>query len=1059
MIGVQLTGVALAVRQAINDLRMMVGGNLPHIYTYGGLHPFSNALLSMTEWVRVTGSGSFSQKNGELLASVQTDRFRAYLSNGGSGMPTGTYTVFNPDGCRIALGGFNDPGTAAYTTATQFTYNYTGGFLGFWCEGSFTSNSGRCGVIPPYDATTVADWQAGNIWRKDFLSYLQGLNLKTIRFMDALGATYANIEDSWSDRTPENCISICNSNSWTGSGFGNTMSWEMICDLCNRVGSDPLLSLPVRLSDSYVQSMAAVLHSRLNAGRQVWVEYGNEVWNPGSAYTEARTWVSRLTFTKHTAAADFANQSFVKAGHGLTSGSVIVSFPSKAQRAVRSGSRWPYVTGGILTVIPVDANSFRAYTTVGKSVSLSRSGTVLTVTYSEPHNASGGFFVELSGASDSAFNMRGACTEVSSTVLRLTVPDSGPTTGTATANVQPNIVESMPDILYTIEAEAGKTIDLDGNHGRRSAEVWSIIQAAAPGRKINRVLGTWSTDPNTTQRRLAPPGVAANTDYIAVANYWAGAGIHGWGLNVSGSTVTPLVYSRVPGFDVYVAAFPQGTTINRSRVINGTGAVYAATRKTASVAATYDQFASTTALTPGQTYEFGFVFVDTYGWQHLTTQTVVIADGATYINPSLQTEALSNKVNIFYALESITRLTNGVGQGIPLICYEGGSDYYGSHPTALSNWISNTWQESPENGQIVAFNLRMCSAFGIKAFNQYTVADNAVWGWGNTWSDVADERYKAAATFNGRVAAGQIPPYGNLTLSAIETRPPSFPITIQQLDANCTHTIVQGNDSGWFDISAGKAIVMVNDAGLNWSGVTRVKLGVMSERDGLATFRNVEFILSDSWYDANSWLAWSPLSDTDTTQVDPAVGPVMARSFGSVYATIKPNGLWDLDGVRYATPSSGIVSDTLTATKGVGMLFVAQKDNTTGGTVFQIGGTNFMQVSMTATSATFRGYFGTGRDTAGRVIATGLDSNPHVFWAFYDPAAKSLRCGMDGVETTAAAYPLDLAGIGIRRDAYMNDPAGGAKAAIGACQAIVKEGITLQDMIGLVNKMKNHHGI
>jgi hypothetical protein len=1053
-----LTAIASAVGKTIEDLRMMVGGNLPHIYTYGGLHPFVNALLSMTEWNRITGTGSFTQVNGKLTASVPTDRFRAYLSNGGSAMPVGTYTVFNPDGCKVALGGFNDPGTASYTTATQFTYNYTGGFLAFWCEGSFTSETGRCAVLPPYSADVVQRWQSGNIWRQDFLDYLIGLKLKTIRFMDALGATYANIESDWSDRTPENCISICNSNSWTGSGFGNTMSWEMICDLCNRVGSEPLLSLPVRLTDTYIQNMAALMHSRLNPGKKIWVEYGNEIWNPGNAYVEARTWVTRLTFTKNTAIANFADQSFTKENHGLTNGAIICCFPSKAQRSVRSESRWPYVTGGLLTVIPLTSNTFRAYTTVNKTVSVSRSGTTLTVTYSEPHNASSGFYVDLTSAT-SEFNLRGVCTQVNNTVLTLQVPDAGPTSGSAVANVQPNIVSTMPDLLYTVENEAGKTLDLDGNHGRRSKEVWDIIVAMSPGRTINKVLGTWGTDPNTTQRRLAPPGVAESTDYLAIADYWAGTNIHGWGMNVVSGVCTPLVYSRVPNFDVYVSVFPAGTTVNRSKVINGTGALYTSTRKTASVASTYDQFTSTSALTVGTTYEFGFVFVDMYGWQHLTTSTVTLSEGSTYINPTMSTEQLSNKISIFYSLDTVVGRTNSTGQGIPLMCYEGGSDYYGSHPTPLSNWINNQWLESPENGQIVAFNLRMCSAFGIKAFNQYTVADNAVWGWSNGWSDTSDNRYQSALTFAGRVPVGQLPPYGDLLLNAIESKPLSFPYFIHQLDTSCTHTIVQGNDEGWFSINNNSELVMINDTNMNWSIVNRIKLGVMSERDGLATFRKIEFILSSSWYDAGSWLAWSPLNDSDTVEVNPVVGAVMPRSYGSTYATIKPNNFWDIDGVRYASLGTPTPPTDILTTKGVGMLFVAQKDNTTGGTVFQIGGTNFMQVSMTATSATLRGYFGSGKDSGGRVITTGLDTNPHVFWAFYDPVSKSLRCGMDGNETTAAAYSVDLTGVGFRRDVYINNPLGEAKAAIGACQAITKDNLSVADMITLANKMRQHHGL
>ena len=1056
---IPFTSVAVAVQQLIADTRLMIGGNLPPVYTYGGLHPFNNALLYMAEWNQMSGSGAYTAQNGKLTATVQTDKFRAFLSNSGSGLPLGTYTVFNPDGCLISVAGFNDPGDANYTRATQFTFNYTGGLLALWCKGSFTANTGRAAVIPPYAADTVAQWQAGNIWRPEFLSYVQGLKLKTIRFMDALGPSYSNIEDSWADRTPGNCISAFNMNSYTGTGFGNTMSWEMVCDLCNRVGAEPLISMPVRVDDNYVQQFATLMHSQLNPGKSVWVEYGNEVWNFGAAYVEARTFVSRLKHTKYTATADFANQQFYKPGHGLTTGSLITAHASKAQRANKSNTRWPYSLGGTMPVVAVDANNFRTYVTNNLPVTLSRSGTTLTITWASPNGGSTDFYVELYNASDAAFNLRAAGVSVNGTVMTVQVPNSGPTTGTATARVQPNITNTMPDIYYSIDAEPGKSTDLDTNHGTRSLEIWNILQATAPGRTWKKVLGTWGSDPATTKRRLSPTGVAQAADYLAIADYWAGGGIHGFGLTIAGSTVTPLAYSRISGYDVYVAAFPQGTAINRTKVLTGAGALYSATRKTAAVASTYDSFTATTALTPGQTYEFGFVFVDVYGWQHLTTKTVLIADGTTYISPAKQTEALSNKINIFYSMEKIVRETNAEGMNIPLICYEGGSDYYGSHPAPILDWITNTWFDSPENGDVIKYNLKMCAALGIKAYNQYTIADNGVWGWGSTWTDTNDERYKAGASFAGRVDVAQLPPYGNLVLNPVESKPATFPSVLQALDATCTHTIVQGNDNGWFSVLPSGELVIQNDTGLNWGNVTLVKLGIMSERAGLATFRIIQFILSDSWYDANSWFAWSPLTDTNTTQVDPAAGRVLTRVYGSTYPTRRSDGLWETFGTQFAVTGAAPPTDTATATKGFGFIFVADKAaSTQTSQTVQIGGTNFMRLAIGPTVAQVRCYFGSGKDSGNRNM-TAPSAGLHVYWIFYDPVAKAIRFGIDGTEDTVNTYSIDLTNSTISQHVYFNNPIGEAKAALGAVQAFTRENLSLANMMTMVNKMKAHHGI
>lgn len=55
---------------------------------------------------------------------------------------------------------------------------------------------------------------------------------------------------------------------------------EYMIDLANEVGADPWFSVPVVATDAYVDSMATLIHTRLDPQRRAYIELSNEVWNP-----------------------------------------------------------------------------------------------------------------------------------------------------------------------------------------------------------------------------------------------------------------------------------------------------------------------------------------------------------------------------------------------------------------------------------------------------------------------------------------------------------------------------------------------------------------------------------------------------------------------------------------------------------------------------------------------------------------------------------------------------------------------------------------------------------
>ncbi len=97
---------------------------------------------------------------------------------------------------------------------------------------------------------------------------------RTVRFMDWLRTNDNNGDARWASRpTPERVP--------YASPLG--VPWEHVVALANRTGQDIWINIPLRADDDYVENLARLLKSTLNPGSRVYVEYSNELWNPGFA--------------------------------------------------------------------------------------------------------------------------------------------------------------------------------------------------------------------------------------------------------------------------------------------------------------------------------------------------------------------------------------------------------------------------------------------------------------------------------------------------------------------------------------------------------------------------------------------------------------------------------------------------------------------------------------------------------------------------------------------------------------------------------------------------------
>ena len=355
VISIKVTSGGVAV------VGMEIGLNLGFINSYTGGQPFANLMHVTSTWERSVGSGSFTQDQGSIVASAPTDQFRLYLSDQGDNLTAGTYTVYNPSGAEIGFGGFSGQELQAFTTATTFTFNYVSGPLFLHCKGSLPTTSGNLAIIIP--GHTVS-WAGGDVFNSAFISYLQGLSPRVLRFMD-WGNASGNVESAWANRTQLNKINFSN---YHGGG-GAIIPYEIMFDLSNRIGADPWICTPTRADQNYINQFAALAATKMNASRKLYTEHSNETWNYGYPWSDGANWIEYLDHTRRTATANSVAGTYTLAAHGLSNGADIVSFTTVENRAAVSelAINWRVRSGANSYVEVVDANTFKLHGNVGLS--------------------------------------------------------------------------------------------------------------------------------------------------------------------------------------------------------------------------------------------------------------------------------------------------------------------------------------------------------------------------------------------------------------------------------------------------------------------------------------------------------------------------------------------------------------------------------------------------------------------------------------------------------------------------------------------------------------------
>jgi len=108
-----------------------------------------------------------------------------------------------------------------------------------------------------------------NPWKASVIQ--EASNFTHLRFMDWVGTNLKldGYGPGWNNRKLK-----------SNPKQGAPMAWEWCIDLCNRTNCDMWVNIHTKYNEDYSYNLAKLIKDNLNPDLRVYVEWGNEVWNP-----------------------------------------------------------------------------------------------------------------------------------------------------------------------------------------------------------------------------------------------------------------------------------------------------------------------------------------------------------------------------------------------------------------------------------------------------------------------------------------------------------------------------------------------------------------------------------------------------------------------------------------------------------------------------------------------------------------------------------------------------------------------------------------------------------
>ncbi len=781
--------------EEIDPDAMLLGLNSTWVNFWARSTPFAN-LLYQGAWERTQQDPNvLTYDRGTYTLSDKTQNNRITLSPSGLDFPAGTYTILNPDGLQVYFGGYGVPPVESYRTDTSFEYEFTPetGAVCLHVRGDLTNINGNLAVILPGH---LASWNAGNVWNQAFLDFYLALKIKVFRTMDMTIAS-GNFETDWADRSLPTSVKIGNAFS---DGGNNIVPWEFIFDLAGRLQMDPWICIPHRATQDYVDQLATLIHNKLPAGRKVWLELGNEVWNGGGAWAAGTAWISYLDFTKSKFSMDPVSKVATKVAHGFVDGTKLDFFIDKTSTGVQFiGSAWR-LGGSNGYVKSLSADTFELYNEVGLTTKLEIPATT------KPYD-----------------------------VIYYNSAEAG-----KTANLNANYGIVSKRNWDTINPVVG-----------RANCVNLICRQFSSPNTISGALAVTGVKAATDFVAVAPyfggrwVGAKLDAGDGTITPYWwcnlstkvyVGVYAHG---------ATPTKQEVIDG----TGALKSGNITYGDDTSSWSSAVFTATGLTNGTA--YDvHFVFTDEIAD-------FDLVGTITPSASAVEPVIITDS--FANQKLRNIVGSSGPSRSLGWANVKTAADGV----PLVNYECGLHFHESAPAEILGWKNGQYQESPEFGQAMVADARFNQVNGTKLHTYYADVLGTTFSIATTIYDVTDERYLAYKSLGGYINPIVGPEVEDVFLTAMTEAPSSYPVTLHTfVDAGASYEIIGGNTRDRYSIS-GANVSLMHATGVDFGDPEVDVLNIKATKNGVSKFLTLSSPLGDAWFASDALWAWDALQDTD----------------------------------------------------------------------------------------------------------------------------------------------------------------------------------------------------
>ena len=537
-------------------VRMKLGQNMAFPNYFSQSYPFinlcktANILLHLNPLPGTENLGYYDTSTSGSFQFITHSTGRAY------DIEAGTYVLRWVGTCNATwttggAGVEDDIGAAGYPTVNRREYTVTGNNT--LTNAIISVSGGTCTNMELIAPGQEARLDAGNILHSKFVADMAGFDI--IRLIDWMNASATRTRDV-ADIVPYG------NSVWNYGGppeVGNQgqvghIPMQACGEAANELGVDLWWNVPGMVTDAALTQMATELNTALDAGRKVYVENGNEVWNFGTGIRLIDWMNASATRTRDVAdIVPYGNSVWnyggpPEVGNQGQVGHIPMQACGEAANELGVDLWWNVpgmVTDAALTQMATELNTALD---AGRKVYVENGNEVWN--FGSPW-ANGTHWMELGDVAPKdatvvpatgvcTFNGHGLTTEDS---IRLFNNSTQNITGFIASIERFAIVDDVNTFrLASSAANAGSDIDLgvlnslvtliryketalsaktqDVNYAERSIEMWDLVEAEIGAADTVRVICGQAGGSSHITNRIAVAGVREVCDFYAIAPYF-----------------------------------------------------------------------------------------------------------------------------------------------------------------------------------------------------------------------------------------------------------------------------------------------------------------------------------------------------------------------------------------------------------------------------------------------------------------------------------------------------------------------------------------------------------